>query len=354
MTGLCIKSPRIQARMEKLPSTGILEEFRIEFLDCWRKLPNKAFFLVLLLAWLALFQFLGNSTVGHIHTPSLLGWMYRAYNPEGTADVGEDAHGNLIPFLVLGLFWWKRKELLALDLRSWSPGLLFMAFGLGLHLLGYVVQQPRISIIGLFTGIYGLMGLAWGPAWLRASFFPFFLFAFSVPLGSLGLPITFRLRLLVCKLTESVCGFLFALDIIRDGTRLLDPGRHYQYDVAAACSGIRSLVAILLMATAYAFVAFRSYWKRLLLVASAFPLAVLGNLLRMLLIILASQLGTMASAWGWVASEDAGQHWGEYVHSSQILSLIPYIPAIAGLLWLGHWLREPNTPAPTPLETKTI
>ena len=52
------------------------------------------------------------------------------------------------------------------------------------------VQEARISIMGLFTGIYGLMGLAWGLAWLRASFFPFVLFVFAVPFGSLAEPVT--------------------------------------------------------------------------------------------------------------------------------------------------------------------
>ena len=42
--------------MEKQPGNGILEEFRIEFADCWQRVPNKGFFLVLLTAWLALFH----------------------------------------------------------------------------------------------------------------------------------------------------------------------------------------------------------------------------------------------------------------------------------------------------------
>jgi hypothetical protein len=46
--------------MPDQPTDGILEELRIEFLKCSERLPHKGFFLVLL-AWLALFQFLGNS-----------------------------------------------------------------------------------------------------------------------------------------------------------------------------------------------------------------------------------------------------------------------------------------------------
>jgi exosortase len=316
--------------MDKASTVGILEEFRIEFLACWHRLPNKAFFFVLLAAWLALFQFFGNSTLGYIPTPSLLRWMYLAYQPTGDTGMSDDGHGNLVPFLVLGLFWWKRKELMAVQVKTWWPGLLILGFALLLHVAGYAVQQPRISIMSLFIGIYGLMGLAWGFNWLSASFFPFFLFAFSVPFGSLGQPITVPLRMLVCRLVEVVCHYALAIDILRVGTELIDPTGHYKYDVAPACSGIRSLVAIFLMATAYGFLSFRATWKRLLLMASALPFAVLGNLVRMLLIVVAAEIG--------------GQTWGNAVHDSSVLSLIPYIPTILGLFVMGNWLQGPKKP----------
>jgi len=40
---------------------------------------EQGFCLILLAAWLALFHFLGNVTLGYIHTPSLLSWMHSAY-----------------------------------------------------------------------------------------------------------------------------------------------------------------------------------------------------------------------------------------------------------------------------------
>src|ERR1035441_10267724 len=99
--------------MEKQPTNGILEDFRIELLDCWRRLPNKGLFFLLLVAWLALFQFLGNSTLGYIPTPSLLQWMYIAYASNTDASGSDDSHAKIVPFIVLALFWWKRKQLLA-------------------------------------------------------------------------------------------------------------------------------------------------------------------------------------------------------------------------------------------------
>ena len=292
--------------------------------DCWRRLPNKTFFFVLLAAWLALFQFLGNSILGYIHSPSLFSWMYEGYNSPNPA--ADDGHGDFIPFLVIGLFWWKRKELLAQPLSLWRSGLLLLVLAIVLHIMGYVLQQPRISIVALFTGIYGLMGLSWGREWLRRSFFPFFLFVFSIPLGDQAKFITFPLRLLVCQSVEMVSHWILGIDVVRVGTQLIDPSGTYQYDVAPACSGIRSLVAIFLLATIYGFITFRSSWKRVFLMALAFPFAVLGNLLRMLCIIVAAELG--------------GQQAGNYVHESTLISLVPYVPAIVGLLWVGRWMER--------------
>ncbi|MGA2030118.1 MAG: exosortase/archaeosortase family protein, partial [Verrucomicrobiota bacterium] len=295
-------------------------EFQSDLSNCWQRLPNKSFFFVMLAAWLVLFHFFGNSTFGYSHSSSLFGWMLLAYKSSNPSF--DDAQGNLIPFLVIALFWWKRRELLELPLKIWPPALLFVGLGLVLHIVGYLIQEPRVSIIALFTGIYGLMGLAWGRAWLRHSFFPFFLFIFSVPFSTIAESITFPLRLLVSTLTEWVAHYILGIDVLRMGTQLFDPLGTYQYDVVAACSGIHSLVAIFLLATVYSFMTFRSPWKRLLLMALAFPFSVLGNLVRMLFIIIAAEMG--------------GQRWGNYVHESTLISLVPYVPAIIGLLLVGR------------------
>lgn len=284
-----------------------------------------------------MFQFWGSSTLGYIRTPSLLVWVFDAFGGRsGNLLDSDGAAGLLMPLVVLGIFWMKRRELVGLELKLWTPALAVVVAGLLVHVLGYLVQQPRVSVVGLFTGIYGLMGLAWGWAWLRASFFPFFLLGFCVPLGSLADPITFKLRLLVCQLSQEVCQII-AIDVIRNGTTLSDPSGTYNYDVAAACSGIRSLFATLALSVIFAFFFFKTWWRRLLLLASAFPLAVLGNLLRLLSIIIAAEIG--------------GQSWGHAVHDGGpygVFSLLPYVPAFAGLFALEHFLREPK-PKPAPV-----
>jgi exosortase len=288
---------------------------------CWERLPNKAFFFILLAAWVALFQFLGNSILGYVHTPSLFQWMYNMYeNP-----AGDDGHGLFIPILVFALFWWKRRELLDSRLQLWMPGLILVIVAMALHILAYIIQEPYFSIVSLFTGIYGLMGMAWGPEWLRKSIFPFFLFVFSVPLGQHAAIITFPLQMLVTWLVTVISHFL-GIGVIRLGTQLIDPSGAYQYDVQPACAGIRSLVANFLLATVYGFFTFRSTWKRLLIMSLALPFAILGNLLRLLMVIFTAEMG--------------GQKWGDYVHDNFFTSLMPYVPAFVGLILVGSWLEK--------------
>ncbi|MCX8091171.1 MAG: exosortase/archaeosortase family protein [Verrucomicrobiae bacterium] len=298
--------------------------FAVQLEAVWRQIPNKGLFFGLLAAWLALFHFWGNATLGYIRTPSLLEWMHTAYTLK--SPIADDAHGMLIPFVILALLWWKREELLKLEVRPWWPGLVLVAAALGLHVLGFAVQQPRVSIVAMLGGIYALTGVVWGPAFLRATFFPFFLFAFMVPLGSLTEGITFPLRLAVTRTVSEICQHVLAINVVCNGTQLFNSIGTYQYDVAPACSGIRSLIAITALSIIFAFTQYRDWPSRLVIMASAVPLAFLGNVFRMMVIVLAAEFG--------------GQSAGNRAHESTFWSMLPYVPAILGLILLGRWLDE--------------
>jgi hypothetical protein len=43
-----------------------------------------------------------------------------------------------------------------------------------------------------------------------------------------------------------------------------------------------------------------------------------------------------------------GQEWGNYVHESTIISLIPYLPAFLGVLLIGRWLEKKPDSAENP------
>jgi len=254
--------------------------------DEWAQLPNRGFFLVLAVVWIALFELQGISTYHAMHTKSLLYFMYSDY----TSPTVDDQHGMVIPFVVMALVWWKRRELAVQPARVWWPALWLVVLALFFHLAGFMVQQPRLSVIGLFTGFYAVIGLAWGPAFMRAIFFPYVLLMFCMPVGGLVDPITLPLRIMVSTIVATISQFGLAPDVIRQGTQLMDAQRTFDYDVAPACSGMHSLVAMLALAIIYGFVCLKSSRKRLILIASALPLAVLDNVVRLCLTIIVAEM----------------------------------------------------------------
>jgi len=320
--------------MEKQTEDGILGELQADFVKSWRKLPNKFLFFSLFAAWLALFHLVGNSTLGYVHSSSLFRWLLDAYHPSGDYASSEDVIGLVVPFIVLALFVWKLKELVTLPLKEWWPGLALVGLAMLLHLLGYMVQQPRVSVIAFLAGIYFLMGLAWGPSWLRGSFFPVFLLGFCVPIGPNAEAITTPLRHLVAIIVTGIAHLGLAPDLVREGTQLFDAQSAFRYDIAPACSGIRSLTSLLALTTVFGFLCFKSPWKRLLLVIVAFPLSVIGNVLRITFTVAVAEL--------------FGQSAGSAVEQNAVF--VTFAIAIVAVLLLEHWLREPKPAPALPLE----
>jgi exosortase len=285
-------------------------------------LPHKTAFALVLGTWIAFFHWLGNSTFGYAVTPSLFGWLEYCYTRS------EEEHVYLVPFLVGILIWWKHEELLRAVKAPWWPSVILLGAAVLLHVIGYVVQQARVSFLGFILGLYALMGVTWGAGWLRAIFFPFFLLVFCMPLGNLAEMITGPLRMLVAQLSVGISHYGLGIDVVRQGSQIFDAGRTIQYDVAPACSGIRSLVALLLISTVYGFIGFTKLWKRWLIVLAAFPLAVAGNTFRITTVIMVGKL----------FGQDAG------ARIEQNFGFVTYIVALGVLFAIGHWLREDKLP----------
>lgn len=309
----------------------------------WRQLPNQWFLGFLTAAWVALFAFLGVPDFNGLDTRSLPVWQFDLY----TSPSLDEGHGLIIPFVVLALFWWKRKELVAKPAGMWWPAIGLIGFALFLHVIGFKSQQQRLSVVGFFLGLYGLAGLAWGRHWLKAAVFPYFLLGFCVPVGEYAVSLTLPLRLLVSRIVEIIAHLGLAPDLSRAGTQLFDSVNHsYAYEVAAACSGIHSLVALLALATILGFVLHRSPWKRAVMMLTAVPLAVLQNVLRLSFTIM--------------VAETFGQNAGKAVETDA--GYVTFMLAIVCAFWMSRWLEgqggvEPPPPgqlAPAPVEPGLI
>ena len=290
--------------------------------DEWAFLPNKTYFFTLASAWVALFILAGNSTMGYIHTASLFGWLFDIY----TSPLAEDQHGMLIPFVVLVLFWWKRKTLVDQPLGFWWPASVLVAGALLMHVLGFMVQETKLSLIAFIIGLYGLTGMAWGKYWMKASAFPFLLLGFCIPTSDAANWLTLRLRLLVSWIVSIIAQLGLAPDLIRDGTQLFDSDRTFNFEVAAACSGIHSMVALLALTTVYGIAVFKSPWKRGVLILSSLPLAVVGNVARLCFTIFVAEI--------------FGQDAGKAVENK--FGFITIVVAVGCIFLLSRWLEKPE------------
>jgi exosortase len=308
--------------IEKADS-GTFDHFGQELRFYWSKLPDGMVFLGLLAAWCLLFQFFGWTSAVAGKTDSLFGWMWGKWE-----DPSNDAsHGKLIPFVVLGLLWLRRKRLVNSVAGVWWPGLAGLAFALALHVLGFVVQQPRVSMVALFSGAWMLTGLVWGRETLKASFFPFVVFAFCVPMGgTFAQGLTLPLRLGAAKGAEFITKDLLQVPVLREGTRLLDPnGVFGSFDVAAECSGIRSFIALLAITTIFSVLTMKTYWRRAVMIGSTIPLSLFCNVIRITTIILAANIFKTAAAGAMV---------------DNYFGYVTYGLAIGGVYLLGRLLKE--------------
>jgi EpsI family protein len=244
------------------------------------------------------FQCLGNATLGYIHSRSLFWWWcFQWVNPES-----ESQHG----FMVLGISLWMLRRNVRGEADQGIPSrggaCAAMLGGLVLHVLGFVAQQARVSILGLLLFAWGVLTLGGGRRWARASAFPLGFMLFAVPsnvLDSAG----FWLRMWVVEWSAAISHVL-GIAVIRNGTLLLAPDGSYNYDVAAACSGVRSLTAIAALAMLVGYLRFKPWIVRFGFLALSAPLVFLGNVARVVSIIVAARIG--GAAWGDRAHEFMG------------------------------------------------
>ena len=300
-----------------------------ELRQFWNSLPNKAPFAVVFALWAALFHIIGNSSLGDGSSTSMFGWLYGWYYYSSFGESGDELC-PLVPAITLVLLYQKRDELTRLAKDLWGPALLLIAAGVLLHVLGYLVQQVRLSAVGFLVGVFVVMGLFWGAAWLKSVLFPWFLLLFGIPVGVYTDSLTYFLRVLSTQMSVGVCNGLLQMKLIRSGTMVMhvSSAGAFQFDVAPACSGIRSATVVLLITLVYAYLNYRTLWRRSLIVLMAVPLAVFGNVIRLVVV--------------FIVSDSFGAEAGKMIETK--FGFITYLGALIGVYLLGHLLRENRGP----------
>lgn len=272
------------------------------------------------------FQWFGNANHGYIDTSSLFYWWGYQWFQWGNPNA-ENQHAPLICALSAWLLWRNLRAANAgsPDARS-SAGdaaaVAAMAGGLLLHALGFAVQQARISVAALLLFAWGVLAWGGGRRWARAAAFPLAFMVFAIPLNILD-SVGFWLRLTVIKASAGLA-HAAGIEVLRNGTQLLAPDGRYQYDVAAACSGVRSLMALAALSLLIGYLTFRPAWLRAFVLLLCVPFTYLGNVARITSIIFAAQ-------WG-------GQRWGERAH--EVMGFGVFVIVLGGTLLVVEFLRR--------------
>ncbi|MBI9021470.1 MAG: archaeosortase/exosortase family protein, partial [Verrucomicrobia bacterium] len=100
-----------------------------------------------------MFHMLGN-TVENTGSRSAFQWMFARWHD--TISFGADySHGYFIPFVSLGVIWYKRKEIFSVDKQVDVRGLAVVILALVVHWLGAKMQQTRLSLLSLVMLTWG-------------------------------------------------------------------------------------------------------------------------------------------------------------------------------------------------------
>jgi len=234
------------------------------------------------------------------------------------------AHGYVIVPIALFLVWRKRRQVAALAPAPDQLGFLLLAAA-GFAWLVAAAGQAQVVQQYAMTAMVPAAVLAVAGrrvAWALA--FPLAYLLLAVPFGEAFLP-----RLMDWTADFTIAALrLTGIPVYREGTFFTIPSGHWS--VVEACSGLRYLIASVTVGALYAYLAYRSWWKRALFLALSIAVPIVANLLRAYMIVMIGHLSSMKLAvgvdhliYGWV-----------------------FFGVVIGLLfWLGSFWRDTAAPS---------
>ena len=195
--------------------------------------------------------------------------------------VEDYSHGFLIAPLALYFGWERLPQLKRVRIEPSWWGILPLGLGsvtLAIGRLGVELMNMRVSFV---LTLMGLVLLLFGRRIFRILLFPLGFLFLMVPLPqSLVNVVAFPLQLVAA---DWAVDLLYRLHIpaLRDGNIIHLPNT--TLFVAEACSGLRSLMALLTLGVVFAYFFRKSWGERVIIVLSAIPIAILVNALRVAL-----------------------------------------------------------------------
>lgn len=197
--------------------------------------------------------------------------------------------GYIIPVLAVGVLWLRRRSMPSAANFSWW-GVLVVALGVGIRFLGTALFFEFVGVFSLIVILAGVVLCLGGPAMLRWSIPGFILLLFTVPIPfRVEMAVSGPLRGMSAQISTSVLQILGFPAVVEQNIVLVD---EVTIGVVEACSGLGMIITMLALMTAVAMVCNWPWWQKGLVIASALPIAVVANILRI------TATGVLYETWG--------------------------------------------------------
>ena len=188
------------------------------------------------------------------------------------------SHGFLVPIFAAYLVWVKRDSITNKEVNVIWSGVAVVALGLLVLLLGVYgasVFLARVSIGIVLAGFVLCLG---GWPLLKQLRFALLVLFLAIPLPTIVFnQIALPLQIIASKLASHLLP-LFGVPVLREGNIIVLA--NMKLEVAEACSGIRSLVALFTLSVFYGYFLEKTFLRRAILALTSIPIAIAANAIR--------------------------------------------------------------------------
>ncbi len=243
--------------------------------------PLGCVMLVLTLGFLGYYYFGIRAYLSLSMTPAQ--WIAASWIP-----ANDQEHCVAIIPLALLLFTLRWRDLESAPKQPSNLGLVWILGGVFAMIAGVRCVEGRYSIIALPMLCYGSAMFLFGRHVARIVLFPCAFLLFMVPIGGL-VQGTAQLQGLTATFVSGLSS-LVGVPTHTEGAKLFSSnGKFEPLEVAGGCSGIRSLMAMMMLAALYGYFVMRTPLRGFILFGCSLFFALFGNLVRVFSVVLVAR-----------------------------------------------------------------
>ncbi len=227
------------------------------------------------------------------------------------------SHGFLVPVISGYVVWGMREELAGIEKKQAQEGLMLFITGIALQGISVLWTMRFISGISLVLTVSGAILYLFGREFLKKIAFPVLFLFLMIPLPFVDIvapPIQ-----TISAITSSNLANLLGMPVQREGLQLILPAS--TFEVGLECSGLRSIISLFTLASLYAYILEGGLAMKFIIVASSIPLALAGNILRIISVLAVANIYGASTAI-------------RYFHDFS--SLLMFSVALVGLFLVGR------------------